>query len=75
MIPEETWYEIHDNEFLAIIKAFKTWRHYLEDYKHEVLVFTDHNKLCCFIDIKSLSSRQIRWAQELFWYYFWINYC
>ena len=25
----ETWYKIHDGEFLAIVKAFKTWRHYL----------------------------------------------
>ena len=27
------------------------------------------------MDIKSLSSRQIRWAQELFKYHFWIDYC
>ena len=26
------------------------------------------------MDTKSLSSRQVRWAQELFWYYFWIDY-
>ena len=27
------------------------------------------------MDTKSLSSRQVRWAQELSWYYFRIDYC
>ena len=74
MIPAETRYETHDGELLAIVKAFKTWRHYLEGCKHEVLVLTDHNNLCRFIDTKSLSSRQVRWAQELSRYHFRIDY-
>ena len=60
MIPAETWYETHDDELLAIVEAFKTWRHYLEGYKHEVIVLTDHNKLRRYMDRKSLSSRQDR---------------
>ena len=75
MIPAETRYETHDGELLAIVEAFKTWRHYLEGCKHEVLVLTDHNNLRRFMDTKSLSSRQVRWAQELFWYHFKISYC
>ncbi len=74
MIPAETRYETHDGELLAIVKAFKTWRHYLEDYKHKVLVLTDHNNLHHFMDTKSLSSKQVRWAQELSRYYFQIDY-
>ena len=74
MIPAETQYETHDGELLAIVEAFKTWRHYLEGCKHEVLVLTDHNNLCRFIDTKSLSSRQVRWAQELSRYHFRIDY-
>ena len=62
MIPAETWYETHDGELLAIVEAFKIWRHYLEGYKHEVLMFTDHNNLRQFIDTKSLNSRQVRWV-------------
>ncbi len=65
MIPAETWYETHDQELLAIFKAFKTWLYYLEGCKHEVLVITDNNNLRQFIDTKSLSSGQVRWAQEL----------
>ena len=75
MIPVETRYETHDNELLAIVEAFKTWRHYLAGCKHEVLVPTDHNNLRWFIDTKSLSSRQVRWAQKLSRYHFRINYC
>ena len=74
MIPAETWYKTYDGKLLAIVKAFKTWRHYLKGCKHEVLVLTDHNNLCCFMDTKSLSSRQVRWAQELSCYHFCINY-
>ena len=75
MIPVETRYETHDGELLAIVEAFKTWRHYLEGCKHEVLVFTDHNNLHQFMDKKSLSSKQVRWAQELSHYHFRIDYC
>ena len=57
MIPAETRYETHDGKLLAIVKAFKMWRHYLEGCKHEVLVLMDHNNLRWFMDTKSLSSK------------------
>ena len=75
MIPAETRYKTHDDELLAIVEAFKTWRHYLESCKHKVLVLTDNNNLRQFMDIKSLSSRQVRWAQKLSRYHFQIDYC
>ena len=75
MILAKTWYKTHNGELLTIVEAFETWRHYLEGCKHKVLVLTNHNNLCRFMDTKSLSSRQVRWAQELSRYHFWINYC
>ena len=75
MIPIETRYKTHNGELLTIVEAFKTWRYYLEGYKHEVLVLTDYNNLRCFMDTKSLSSQQVCWAQELSRYHFQINYC
>ena len=57
MIPAETRYETHDVELLAIVEAFKTWRHYLKGCKHEIMVLTDHTNLGRFIDTKSLSFR------------------
>ena len=74
MILAETRYETHNGKLLAIIKAFKIWHHYLKGCKHKVLVLTDYNNLCHFIDIKKLSSRQVCWAQELSQYHFRINY-
>ena len=74
MISAKTWYETHDGKLLAIIKVFKMWRHYLKGCKHEVLILTDNNNLRCFIDTKSLSFWQVRWAQKLCQYYFRINY-
>ncbi len=74
MIPTETWYETQDKELLDIVKAFKTWRHYLKGCKHEVLILIDHNNLQHFMDTKNLSFRQVRWAQELLKYHFRIDY-
>ncbi len=74
IILPETWCETHNGELLAIVEAFKTWRHYLKGCKHEVLVLTDHNNLQRFMDTKNLSSRQVRWAQKLSRYHFRIDY-
>ncbi len=62
MILVETRYKTHNGKVLAIIEAFKTWKHNLEDCKYEVLELTDHNNLQHFMDSKSLSSRQVRLA-------------
>ena len=62
MIPAKTRYKTHNKELLAIVEALKTWGHYLEGSNYEVLVLTDHNNLRQFMDTKSLSSSQIRWA-------------
>ena len=73
LIPAKTWYETYNSKLLAIVEAFKTLRYYLEGCKHKVFILTDHNNLCCFMNTKSLSSRQVRWAQKLFCYHFRIN--
>ena len=59
MILAETSYETYNGEFLAIIKAFKTWRYYLKGFQHKVFVLTDHNNLKQFMKRKSLSFRQV----------------
>ena len=74
MIPAKSRYKTHNGELLAIVEAFKTWRHYLEGCKHEVLVLTNHNNLCRFMETKSLSFCQVWWAQKLSRYHFRINY-
>ena len=75
MILAEQQYEIHDQELLVIIMAFKQWRHYLEDSTHSVEVLINHNNLCRFMNVKSLNRRQIRWAVKLTVYDFMILHC
>ena len=75
MIPAKTWYKTHNDKLLAIVEAFKIWRYYLKGWKHKVFIFTDYKNLYRFMDIKSLSSCQVCWAQKLFCYHFWMDYC
>ena len=53
----EIQYKTYNNELLAIIEALKTWRHYLEGYKHVILVLINHNNLRHFMDMKNISSK------------------
>ena len=59
--PAEQNYPVHDKEMLAVVRALKTWRHYLLDV--ELTVYTDHHSLQ-FYNQKSVhfSPRQQRWA-------------
>ena len=75
MILAKNWYKTYNDKFLIIVKVFKTWRYYLEDCKHKIFIFTNHNNLWQFMDTKTLSSGQIRLAYKVFWYYFQIDYC
>ena len=74
MILAETRYETHEKKLLALVEAFKTWRHYLKDCRYEVFVLINHNNLRQFMDNKSLSSRPVRWTQKRVRYHFRIDY-
>ena len=74
LIPAECNYEVHDKELLAIVFAFKQWRHYLEGAREQVLVLTDYRNLSRFMLTTKLTPRQVRWAQELSRYNFVIDY-
>lgn len=65
MTSAELNYDTHDKELLAIIEAFKHWRHYLEGSIYSIQVLTDHDNLKGFANKKELSSRQSRWAMRL----------
>jgi len=63
--PAERNYQIYDRELLAIIRALKAWRHYLEGNPHPVIVFTDHKNLLYFRSAQNLTRRQARWQLTL----------
>ena len=58
-------YDVHDRELLAVVEAFKQWRHYLQGAKEETIVRSDHHNLKYFTTTKELTGRQIRWAEYL----------
>ena len=74
MIQAEQGYETHDAELLAIVMAFKQWRHYLEGSQYPIEVITDHNNLKYFMTTKELNGRQARWALRLAAFDFMIQY-
>jgi len=73
MIDAELNYDIYDKELLAIVKAFRQWRAYLEGTSHPVQVYSDHNNLQYFTTTKLLSRRQARWSEYLSEFDFHIN--
>ena len=74
MISAKCNYEIHDKKLLAIVFAFKQWRHYFEKTRKQVLVLTNHRNLSRFMTTTKLTFRQVRWAQKLSRYNFVIDY-
>jgi hypothetical protein len=58
-------YPIYDKEFLAILNAFKEFRHYLLGSHHQIKVFTDHKNITHFSTTQQLSGRQLRYAEYL----------
>ena len=57
---EQKNYGTGDQEILAIIMAFKEWRHYLDSPTQSTIVLSDHAVLQSFMTTKSLQGRQIR---------------
>ena len=62
MISADIQYKTYDAELLAIVEAFKTWRHYLDSCRYKVLVPINYKYLQQFIDIKNLSFHQVKQA-------------
>ena len=67
-------YEIHDKELLAILEAYKEWKHYVVGSEQPITVYTDHQNLQNFLTTKVWNQRQVRWAQQLAYYNFIIKY-
>ena len=55
-------YAIHDKDLLAILEAFREWKHYLLGADEPVTVYTDHQNLQYFLTTKVWNPREIRWA-------------
>src|ERR1700761_6766507 len=65
MTPAETRYAVHDQELLAIVRAVKAWRCYLNGSPHRTLIPTDHKGLEWISTKDELTGRQARWIERL----------
>jgi len=54
-IEAERNYDIYDRELLAIVKALREWRHYLEGSPHQLEILSDHKNLEVFRHASKLS--------------------
>ena len=59
--PAERNYQIYDRELLAIVRALKAWRHFLQGSPHPVEILSDHKNLTYFRTAQKLTRRQARW--------------
>lgn len=66
--PAQQRYEIFDRELLAIVRALKTWRHYLLHNSHTTTIWTDNENLTRFKSFRKLTPRQVRWQNLLSMY-------
>ena len=48
-------YKTYNGKLLANIKALKTQKHYINNYKHNFFAFINYNNLGLFMNIKNLS--------------------
>ncbi len=74
MTSAETKYPVHEQELLAIVRALKSWRHYLHGSPFTIRVKTDHRSLQYFQTQPNLSPRQVRWSEFLQQFDFKIEY-
>ena len=72
---EELNYNTHNKELLAIFKAFKIWRHYLEGPVYPIDIVMDHKNLEYFSTTKVLTQRQVWWFKYLSQFNLVIRFC
>ena len=56
-------YPVYDKEFMAIVHAYRTWKHYL--LGADSVVKTDHRSLQYIFTQPMMNSRQGRWVEFL----------
>uniref|UniRef100_A0A8K9V225 Gypsy retrotransposon integrase-like protein 1 n=1 Tax=Oncorhynchus mykiss TaxID=8022 RepID=A0A8K9V225_ONCMY len=72
--PAERNYDVGDRELLAVVRALKVWRHWLEGAKHPFLIWTDHQNLEYIRAARRLNPRQARWAMFFTRFRFTLSY-
>ena len=72
--PAKRNYDVGDRELLAVVKALKAWRHWLEGARHLFLIWTDHHNLEYIWAARRLNPRHARWAMFFTRFVFTLSY-
>ena len=72
--PVERNYDVGDRELLAVVRALKMWRHWLEGANHPFLIWADHQHLEYIRAARRLKPRQASWAMFFTWFRFTLSY-
>jgi RNase H-like domain found in reverse transcriptase/Integrase zinc binding domain len=62
---EQRNYDTRDRELLAIVRALKEWRHYIQGSGHTTIVLSDHDNLRHFKVPQTIGQRMPRWTLYL----------
>lgn len=72
--PQESNYDTHDKELLAIIRALQNWRIHLEGTEEPVMIYSAHKNLEYWQKAQNFNRRHSRWHSILASYNFRIYY-
>jgi RNase H-like domain found in reverse transcriptase/Integrase zinc binding domain len=62
---EQRNYDTGDRELLAIVRALKEWRHYIQRSGHTTIVLSDHDNLRHFKVPQTIGRQMARWTLYL----------
>jgi RNase H-like domain found in reverse transcriptase len=62
---EQRNYDTGDRELLAIVRALKEWRHYIQGSGHTTVVLSNHDNLRHFRVPQTIGRRMARWTLYL----------
>ena len=62
--PAETRYDVREKEFMALVDACSTWRHYLHS-EQPFRLLSDHDSLKYHKTMPNLSQRLARWIEKM----------
>jgi RNase H-like domain found in reverse transcriptase len=62
---EQRNYNTEDRELLAIVRALKKWRHYIQGSGHTMIVLCDHDNLPHFKVPQTIDQQMARWTLYL----------
>ncbi|KAI1006568.1 hypothetical protein K3495_g1651 [Podosphaera aphanis] len=67
-------YEIRDKELLAVIACMKEWNAELKGLAKAFTILSDHMNLKYFLTTRKLTERQIRWAEFMSRFRYYLQY-